>query len=144
MMPRMMVNTTVSTIAGRSWRSSRRHVRSGVSAFAELSGAAGGSASPARPLERAMKITAFSLFRTLALCRQVQRDEDQVDELDANERQDNAAEAVEQQVAPQDRRGAERAILHAAQGQRNQRNDDQRVEDYRREHRAMRRRQPHD
>ena len=39
------------------------------------------------------------------------------------------AEAVNQKIAAQQRRGAGGAILHAPQCQRNQRNDDQRIED---------------
>ena len=42
------------------------------------------------------------------------------------------------------RGGADRPILHAAQRQRNQRDDDQGVEDDGRENRALRRREMHD
>ena len=69
---------------------------------------------------------------------------DQVDQLDPDEGQDHAAEAVDQQVAPQKRRRADRAILDAAQGERDERRDDQRVEDDRGDDRALRRAQVHD
>ena len=57
--------------------------------------------------------------------------------LDADERDDDAAHAVDQEIAAQERRRAERPILHAAQRQRDQRDDDQRIEDDRREDRAL-------
>ena len=44
--------------------------------------------------------------------------EDDVDELDADERRDDAADAVDEQRATQQRRRAERPVLHAAQRQR--------------------------
>ena len=62
------------------------------------------------------------------LLSQVQPDQYQVDGLDADERHDQAAEAVDQQVAIQDGGGAERAVGNAFQRQRDQRDDDQRVE----------------
>src|ERR1700746_863252 len=55
--------------------------------------------------------------------------DEQVDQLDADEGHDDAADAVEQQVAPKDRRRADWAIRDAAQRQRYQRDDDQRIED---------------
>src|SRR4029077_13007221 len=68
----------------------------------------------------------------------------EVDRLDADERDDHAAAAVDPQVAPQQWAGPDRAIAHAFERQRNERDDDQRVEDDRRENGALRRRQPHD
>ena len=44
-----------------------------------------------------------------------ERGDDEIDELDADERHDDAAEAVDEQVAPQQRRGADRPIGHALQ-----------------------------
>ena len=40
-------------------------------------------------------------------------DEHQVDQLDADERHDQAAQAVDQQVVAQQRRGADGAVAHA-------------------------------
>ena len=57
---------------------------------------------------------------------------------DARERRDDAADAVDEQVAAQHGGGALRPVLDAAQRERNQRDDDQRVEDHRREDRALR------
>ena len=65
--------------------------------------------------------------------------DDQVDQLDADERGDQAAEAVDQQVAPQQRVRARRAVAHAAQRQRDEQRDHERVEDDRRDDRALRR-----
>ena len=55
---------------------------------------------------------------------------------------DHAAAAVDPQVAPQQRPGADRAIAHAFERQRNERDDDQGVENDRRENGALRRCQP--
>ena len=57
---------------------------------------------------------------------------------------DDAADAVDPHVTAQHGGGAERAIAHALQGQRDQRDDDQRVEDDGGQDRARRRGQPHD
>ncbi len=54
---------------------------------------------------------------------------DEVDELDADERGDDAAESVDEEVATEDAAGADRAILHSAERQRDQEHDDERVED---------------
>src|SRR5579871_5590095 len=69
---------------------------------------------------------------------------DEVDDLDANERRDDAAQAIDQEVALQEAPGADRTVFYAAQRERHQRNDDQRVEDDRREDRAPRIGQLHD
>ena len=62
----------------------------------------------------------------------------------ANERNDDATDAIDQEVAAQERTCPDRAVLDAAQGQRDQRDDDQRVEDHSGEHRAVGCRQVHD
>ena len=54
-----------------------------------------------------------------------------IDQLDSDERDDYAAHAVDHQVIAQQYRSAHGPILDPAQRQRNQRNDDQRVEDHR-------------
>src|SRR5690349_12249833 len=74
--------------------------------------------------------------------------DDEVDRLDPDERDDDAAEAVDQQVAAQQVRGpgggADRAaVLDTFERQRDQRDDDQRVEDDRRQNGTFRRRQTH-
>src|SRR5271167_3254978 len=53
----------------------------------------------------------------------------EVDGLDPGERNDDAAEPVDQQVPLQQRPGADRAIGDPFERERNQRDDDQRVED---------------
>ena len=67
-------------------------------------------------------------------------DEDHVDQLDPDERYDDAADAVDQHVFAQDGVRAARAVGDASQRERDQRDDDERVEDDRREDRALRRR----
>src|SRR5215831_16148151 len=64
----------------------------------------------------------------------------EVDRLDAEERNDDAADSVDQKVEPQQSGGADWAIAHALQRQRNERDDDQRVEDDRGQDGALRRR----
>ena len=70
--------------------------------------------------------------------------DDEVDEFDADERGDDAAEAVDVEVAAQQLRRAARGVAHTAQRQRDQRDDDDRVEDDRRQDRRLRAVQPHD
>src|SRR6266481_8499689 len=74
---------------------------------------------------------------------EMQRGDHDVDGLDADERNNHAAEAVDKKVAGQNRGGTDRTVLHAAQRQWNQRDDDQRVENYRGQNRALRSRQMH-
>src|SRR6516164_5172566 len=57
---------------------------------------------------------------------------DQVDQLDADERHDDSAQAIDPDIAAQHRGSTRRPIAHPAQRQRNQRHDDQRIEDNRR------------
>ena len=68
---------------------------------------------------------------------EMQGGDGEVDRLDADERDDHAAAAIDPEIAPQQRAGADRAIAHAFQRQRNERDDDQRVEDDRRENGAL-------
>src|SRR5213075_2031566 len=84
------------------------------------------------------------LFMRARSSGQPRRVQQEVDGLDADERDDHAAQTVQQEIAPQDAPRAERAILNALQREWNQRDDDQRVEDDRGENRALRRGQPHD
>src|SRR5215467_14219666 len=67
---------------------------------------------------------------------ELKRNENEVDRLDADERQHDTADAVDQHISAQDRAGADRPILDAAKRQRNQRRDDERVEDDRRQNRG--------
>src|ERR1035441_6868384 len=54
--------------------------------------------------------------------------DDEVDELDANERDDDPAQAVNEQVALKHGEGADGRVFDAAQGQGNQRDNDEGVE----------------
>src|SRR5450432_4657330 len=75
---------------------------------------------------------------------EVQGNEEEIDDLDAHERHDETAESVDQQV-PAENHGRRRgAILDAAQRERNERDDDERVENHAREDRGLRRVQAHD
>src|SRR5262245_51050092 len=55
----------------------------------------------------------------------------QVDEFDTDERRDDAAEAVHQEVAAQQLRRAGRGVANTFERQRDQEHDDDRVEDHR-------------
>src|ERR1700676_896304 len=72
------------------------------------------------------------------------RVDEQVDQLDAGERDDDAADDVDQQVATQYARRALRAIAHPLQRERNEGDDDQCVEDDRRQNGALRCPEIHD
>ena len=52
--------------------------------------------------------------------------DEEIDDLDAGKGQDEAAEAVNEQVAPQERGRADRSIGHALERKRNERDDDER------------------
>ena len=67
-----------------------------------------------------------------------------IDELDADEGNDDAAQAVDEQVALQDCERADRFVGNAAQRQRNERDDDERVENDGAENGAGRALQMHD
>ena len=58
----------------------------------------------------------------------MERSDDEIDELDADERHDDAAQAIDEQIALQNGQSAHRFVGHAAQRQRDQRDDDERVE----------------
>src|SRR5580692_13070860 len=64
--------------------------------------------------------------------------EDDVDDLDEDERGDDPADPVDDPVAAQDRGAVQRAELHPAQRQGDQRRDDQGVVDHRGQDRGMR------
>src|SRR5215204_2118085 len=67
-----------------------------------------------------------------------------VDELDTDERHDDSAQTVNQKVTPEQRRGGHRPVLDATQRERDERDDDERVEDDGRQNRRLRRPQSHD
>src|SRR5215831_13593506 len=75
---------------------------------------------------------------------QPQRRDQHVDNLDSDEWNDYAADTIDQQVARQDRGGTERPILDPAQRQRDERDNDERVENYRGKDRALRSAEVHD
>src|SRR6516225_6241270 len=82
-------------------------------------------------------------FISIFLCQSHTRDQ-HVNELDSDERDDDAANAVYPEVTTQQSSSAHWPIPHATQGQRNQRDDDYRVKNYSREHGRFGRSQPHD
>lgn len=49
----------------------------------------------------------------------------EIDQLDADEGRDQPAESVNQEIAPQQRGGADRPVFDALQRQRNERDDDE-------------------
>src|SRR5215831_14763234 len=67
-----------------------------------------------------------------------------VDRLDPNERNDHAADSVDQKVEAQQSGGTDRTIADPFQRQWNERDDDQRVEDDGGQDGALRRCKPHD
>src|ERR1700735_3622970 len=75
---------------------------------------------------------------------EVKGGDDGIDRLDADEGQDQAAQAVDEQIAPEHRCAADRPISDALQRQGNQGDDDESVENDRGQDRRLRRREPHD
>ena len=73
----------------------------------------------------------------------VQGGDQKVDGLDADKGNDDAAKPVDQQIAPEQRTRADRTVGDALQRQRDERDDDQRIEDDGRQDGALRRRQIH-
>src|ERR1700692_960616 len=71
------------------------------------------------------------ISRNMTFCSssQVQDRDHQIDGLDADEGDDYAADSINQKIAQKQRTGADRPIAHPLQRQRNERDDDQRVED---------------
>src|SRR5215475_9381976 len=70
--------------------------------------------------------------------------EDHVHELDSRERDEDAAHAVDPEVAPENGRRAKGTVADAAEGERDERDDDQGVEDDGGEDGALRRGEMHD
>src|SRR5947207_3146510 len=70
--------------------------------------------------------------------------DDDVDGLDANEWNDDAADAIDEQVALQSGECANGRVFYAAQCQRDQGDDDERVENHRAQNGAGRTVQAHD
>src|SRR5213593_4168480 len=99
---------------------------------------------PVTSVRTASETSAARTWLMAAPLHQMQGEQDHVDELDARERNEDAAHAVDPDMPPQDGRGADRAVAHALQGERNQRDDDESVEDDGGEDRALRRGQPRD
>src|SRR5271169_7257275 len=66
-----------------------------------------------------------------------------VNQFDPDKRRDNSAQPVHQQIPPQQCLRAQRPVFHSAQSQRHQRNNNQRVENHRREYRRVRILQSH-
>src|SRR5258708_37641994 len=98
---------------------------------------------PVRMVRTAVAVRAVLNVFTEKTSGEMERGDQDVDGLDADERNDHAAEAVDKKIAGQNRGRADWTVGHAPQRQRNQRDDDQRVEKYRRQNSALRRRQMH-
>ncbi len=70
-----------------------------------------------------------SSTRPFSISNEMQGIDDDVDKLDPRERRDEAAQAVDQEVAPEEGRRAQRAEAHPAERQGDEGDDDQGVED---------------
>src|SRR6478735_3804191 len=95
-------------------------------------------------LSRSPGSWATSQIRRLHFSHSREELDDEVDQLDADERRDDAAEAVDVEVAAQQLRRAARGVAHASQRKRNERDDDDSVEDHGGQDRRLRAVQPHD
>src|SRR5215831_4120327 len=88
--------------------------------------------------------TAGQTCLSMVSSRKADSGNEQVDQLDADERNDDAAEAIDQKIAAQQAGGADRTIGNAAQRQRDQGDNDQCIEDDRRQDGALGRMKLHD
>src|SRR5208282_1079873 len=86
----------------------------------------------------------MSRFFFMVSSRQPDARNEHVDQLDSDKRNDDSAETVDEQVAAQKRFGSKRPIPYAAERERNKRDDNKGVENYRRKHRRLGRFQAHD
>src|ERR1700683_5651616 len=86
------------------------------------------------------------ISRNMTLCSssQMQDRDHEIDGLDADKRNDHAADSVDQKIAQKQRTGTDRSVAHTLQRKRNERDDDQRVENDCRKDGAFRRFQLHD
>src|SRR5437867_12826213 len=93
---------------------------------------ANGYPTPRRTVVTTVISAAIVRFRPtfISSSRQLQRCHDDVDRLDADEGDDDAADAVDEEVAPEQRVRAQRPTCDAAERQRDQRDDDHGVEDH--------------
>ena len=74
----------------------------------------------------------------------MQTDHDHVNQFDANERCNYTAHSPNQQIATQQRVGADGTILHTFERDRNQQRNNNRIENHRRQNRRSGRVQIHD
>src|SRR5450432_843568 len=86
-----------------------------------------GYTMPVRTVNTSIMARAGSSWRRMS--GHSQCSDEQIDELDEDERGDDASDPVDHQVSPQHRRGLLSAELHTSQRERDQGDDDQRVED---------------
>src|SRR5580704_17447579 len=86
------------------------------------------------------------ISRNMTVCSlsQMQDRNHEIDGLDADERDDHAADSIDQKITQKQRTGADRPIAYPLQRKRNERNDYQRVENDRRKDGAFRSFQLHD
>ena len=63
--------------------------------------------------------------------------ESQIDQFDTNKRRDDSADAVDEQRTRQQRPGADGTVPYTMKRQRDKQDDNDRVEDHRRENRAF-------
>src|SRR6185437_6032766 len=83
-------------------------------------------------------------FSIVLSSREADGGDNHVDRLDADERHDDAAETVDKKIASQDARRADRAVTDTFERQRDQSDNNERVEDDRRQNGGLRPREPHD
>src|SRR5687768_4324192 len=82
--------------------------------------------------------------RPLSMSRQSEKNEHDINELDTDERHHEPAESVDPEISAENRGRPGRPIPDAAKGERNERDDDQRIENHAREYGRLRRMQSHD
>src|SRR5579875_2920936 len=140
MKPVRIVKSTVSTMAGRRYLLHTLCQRERFGAFSAAIAVVPPSVAASvillisitffLPHAAASVSTGQAAAFQLRLECQVQHLQHQIDQFDADEGGNDAANAVDQQVTPQQQTRSNRAILDAAQSERYQGDDDEGVEDH--------------
>src|SRR5258708_3222103 len=78
--------------------------------------------------------SSFNMIRSL---RQMECNQDLVDQPDSGKWHDDAAETIDQEIAREHLASTDGFVLHTPERQRNQCNDDERVENHSCQHRAL-------
>src|SRR5574341_1167765 len=93
---------------------------------------------PLRSVRSTSVMRAGRSWSFIVVSHEMKHDKDQVYDLDADERDQDPTEPIDQEMAAKQRPGADRTVLDPSQGQWNERDDNQGVKNHRGQDRALR------